>query len=195
VLTQTSTPVPIRLARRIILGTTLAGITYAAAASIYVGIEFGLQQGVDAALWRVASVAAPPKAVAVEATPKKLAAKKPVAPAPSTTLIRPAKGIDWGIIHGNNGVDIANKCGTSIVAAASGTVTEVGTGWNGGYGNAIRIQHKKTSTYYAHLSELHVSVGDVVEQGEVIGLMGITGKSTGCHVHFEVRGGTNPFGK
>jgi len=167
---------------------------YAAAASIYTGIEFGVQQGVDTALWRLASVAVPPKVQALEPTPKKLASKEPVAPAPSTALIRPAKGIDWGIIHGNNGVDIANKCGTPIVAAASGTVTEVGSGWNGGYGNAIRIKHKKTSTYYAHLSEMHVSVGDVVEQGEVIGLMGITGKSTGCHLHFEVRGGSNPFG-
>lgn len=135
-----------------------------------------------------------PKVQALEAVPKKLAATEPIAPAESSVLIKPAKGIDWGIIHGNNGVDIANKCGTKIVASAAGTISEIGAGWNGGYGNAVMIKHKKTKTYYAHLSEIHVEVGEYVEQGQTIGLMGITGKSTGCHVHFEVRGGINPFG-
>ena len=68
------------------------------------------------------------------------------------------------------------------------------SGWNGGYGNYIVIKHSNgTQTLYSHLSSNAVVVGDVVEQGENIGVMGNTGKSTGTHLHFEVRGGTNPF--
>ena len=67
-------------------------------------------------------------------------------------------------------------------------------GWNGGYGNYVVIRHNNgTQTLYAHLSSLSVGVGESVGQGETIGGMGNTGKSTGTHLHFEVRGGRNPF--
>lgn len=87
----------------------------------------------------------------------------------------------------HNGVDIANKVGTPIYAADSGTVILAKGGYNGGYGNTIVIDHgggKKTR--YGHASKLFVRVGDVVAKGENIAAMGSTGRSTGPHLHFEV---------
>lgn len=98
-------------------------------------------------------------------------------------------------IHGYNGVDLAAPIGTPILAAANGEVIiSRSGGWNGGYGNYIVIRHGNgTQTLYAHNSRNIVSVGDSVHQGEVIGTIGTTGKSTGPHVHFEIRGAKNPF--
>ncbi len=97
-------------------------------------------------------------------------------------------------IHGKNGVDLAAKEDTPILAAAGGKVTVSQTGWNGGYGNYVVITHNNgLQTLYAHNNENLVSVGDKVIQGQIIAHMGSTGKSTGSHVHFEVRGGKNPF--
>ncbi|MDQ2933147.1 MAG: peptidoglycan DD-metalloendopeptidase family protein [bacterium] len=98
-------------------------------------------------------------------------------------------------IHGYNGVDIAGAVGTPLYAAAAGKVIlSSNSGWNGGYGNLIIISHSNgTQTVYAHNSKNIVSVGETVEQGEKIGLMGSTGKSTGSHLHFEIRGAKNPF--
>lgn len=98
-------------------------------------------------------------------------------------------------IHGYNGVDLAGSSGSSIRAAAKGEViVSKSSGWNGGYGQYIVIKHANgTQTLYAHLSQNNVGVGAVVGQGEVIGLMGNSGRSTGTHLHFEVRGAKNPF--
>lgn len=98
-------------------------------------------------------------------------------------------------IHGYNAVDLAAPSGTAIYAAAEGEVIiSKSYGWNGGYGNYVVIKHPNgTQTLYSHNSSNTVSVGDYVAQGEVIGYVGSTGKSTGPHVHFEVRGATNPF--
>lgn len=114
---------------------------------------------------------------------------------PAGWLIQPAPGYNWGRLHGFNGDDIANSCGTPIVAAAAGTViVAIDSGWNGGYGKYIKIQHANgVITLYAHAKELFVDPGVAVNQGETIALMGTTGNSTGCHVHFEVRGAKNPF--
>jgi len=90
----------------------------------------------------------------------------------------------------HRGIDIANVIGTSIKATANGTVIAVGT--SGNYGKRIMIYHgtdEKGNTYvtvYAHLSEFKVGVGDKVSQGDLIGLMGSTGYSTGSHLHYEV---------
>ena len=98
-------------------------------------------------------------------------------------------------LHGYNGVDLANGCGMPILASASGDVIISRTGgWNRGYGNYIVITHPNgTQTLYAHNSSNIVGNGWHVVQGQVIGYTGSTGKVTGCHVHFEVRGAKNPF--
>lgn len=92
------------------------------------------------------------------------------------------------------GVDIGNKRGTPVVAAASGTVVKVvnyckegQSSCGGRYGNYITIQHANgTETRYAHLSSALVSVGQEVSQGQLIAKMGNTGRSSGPHLHFEV---------
>lgn len=94
--------------------------------------------------------------------------------------------------HGNNGVDLAAPTGTKIVASASGVVLLARNGYNGGYGNMVIIKHPNgTQTLYAHQSKLATSTGDNVSQGEVIGFVGSTGRSTGPHLHYEVRGARN----
>ena len=100
--------------------------------------------------------------------------------------------------HGTNAVDFGAPIGTTIFAAADGVVILAkGNGaYNGGYGNYIVIDHPNgTQTLYAHLSKVSVAVGDTVAKGEIIGKSGNTGRSTGPHLHFEVRGGSNPFVK
>lgn len=109
----------------------------------------------------------------------------------------PTNGFNWGRIHGRNGVDMANSCGTPIYASADGSVaTALSSGWNGGFGKYIKIIHPNgTETLYAHLSKLSVKAGDVVARGQLIGNMGTTGRSTGCHLHYEVHGARNPLAK
>lgn len=86
--------------------------------------------------------------------------------------------------HG--GYDIAGRNGTPIVATADGTV--VFAGWAGSYGNMVEIEHAYGwTTVYGHCSKLAVRAGDRVKAGEVVGFVGSTGKSTGPHVHYEVR--------
>ncbi len=90
--------------------------------------------------------------------------------------------------RGHKGIDIAAPYGTPIYAAESGTVIETGDGWNGGYGNCVRIQHDDGNiTVYAHQSSIAISYGDYVVKGQLIGYVGSTGDSTGNHLHFEVR--------
>lgn len=99
-------------------------------------------------------------------------------------------------IHGYNGVDLAAAVGTPILAAAEGNVIVAKSGgYNGGYGSYIVIQHDNgAQTLYAHASSVRVGVGERVARGEVIGGVGNTGRSTGAHLHFEIRnGGRNPF--
>lgn len=98
-------------------------------------------------------------------------------------------------LHGYNGVDIASYLGAPVLSSAAGEVIVArSSGWNGGYGNYIVVAHPNGSqTLYAHLSSLAVSAGKSVTRGEIIGYMGSTGRSTGTHLHFEVRGAKNPF--
>lgn len=84
------------------------------------------------------------------------------------------------------GVDIANKRGTPIVAVAPGEIVEVD--WDSGYGKKVEIAHGYgISTLYAHCQSISAKVGDRVAAGDRIALMGNTGRSTGPHLHFEVR--------
>ncbi len=99
-----------------------------------------------------------------------------------------------GIKPGHRGVDLAAPIGTPIYAAAGGNVIIARMGYNGGFGNYVVIQHDNgTKTLYAHQSRLATKAGDRVSQGEVIGYVGSTGRSTGPHLHIEVLGGKNPF--
>ncbi len=110
--------------------------------------------------------------------------------------LRPINGgVKTQGIHGYNGVDLASACGTPVMAAANGSVIiSKSQGWNAGYGNYIVISHpNNTQTLYSHLTKNIVFSGWNVVQGQVIGYIGSTGKSTGCHVHFEIRGAQNPF--
>lgn len=98
-------------------------------------------------------------------------------------------------LHGYNGVDLASYCGAPVFVSASGDVIIARpVGWNGGYGQYAVVSHANgTQTLYAHLGAIIVSPGWHVAQGQVLGYVGSTGASTGCHVHFEVRGARNPF--
>lgn len=90
-----------------------------------------------------------------------------------------------------NAVDIGAPIGTPIRAMADGTVivTKSPNGYNGGYGGLTIISHANGSqTLYAHQSKISVNVGDRVSQGDIIGQTGNTGRSTGPHLHFEIRG-------
>lgn len=102
-------------------------------------------------------------------------------------------------LHGYNAVDLAASRGTPVTASAGGEVVVAkfaeGDPWFGGYGNYIVIQHDNgTQTLYAHLSGEIVNRGWAVVKGQVIGYVGATGRATGPHLHFEVRGAKNPFG-
>ncbi len=92
-------------------------------------------------------------------------------------------GQRWGKLH--KGIDIARPSDRTIKAADNGRVTSAG--FDGGYGNKVIIDHNNgIRTVYAHLSSISVSVGQVVSQGQKLGVMGSTGNSTGIHLHFEV---------
>jgi murein DD-endopeptidase MepM/ murein hydrolase activator NlpD len=102
--------------------------------------------------------------------------------------------------HPFNAIDFANgSCGGPVYAAAGGTAQVVG--YNGGLGNYVRILHPNgVVTVYAHLSGHAVRQGEKTLQGQIIGYVGHTGRtipagSAGCHLHFEVRGATNPFAR
>jgi len=104
-------------------------------------------------------------------------------------------GIRTQGIHGYNAVDLAAAVGTPIRAAAAGEViVSKSGGWNGGYGNYVVVKHANGSqTLYAHMSSNNVGVGAYVGAGDTVGYVGNTGRSTGAHLHFEVRGASNPF--
>jgi murein DD-endopeptidase MepM/ murein hydrolase activator NlpD len=95
-------------------------------------------------------------------------------------------GMRWGRMH--EGTDFAGAHGTPIYSTADGVVTHAG--WLSGYGRLIKIQHAfGIETRYAHLSQIRVNVGQRVSRGERIGDMGNSGRSTGTHLHYEVRVG------
>jgi murein DD-endopeptidase MepM/ murein hydrolase activator NlpD len=115
---------------------------------------------------------------------------------PSGFLVRPViGGHKTQGLHGHNGIDIGATPGTPVLAAASGRAIVVRLGgYNGGYGNMIIISHDNgVQTVYGHLRDIYITQGQTVTQGQTIGEVGNTGKSTGPHLHFEVRGAKNPF--
>ncbi len=119
----------------------------------------------------------------------------PTAPAGYYACPLPGAVLTQGL-HGHDAVDLAAPRGTPIHAAASGVVTASKSNglYNGGYGNFVMISHSNGSqTLYSHMSKTAVSNGEHVSQGDIIGYVGMTGLTTGPHLHFEVRGAQNPF--
>ncbi len=84
----------------------------------------------------------------------------------------------------HSGIDLGAPLGTPVLAAKAGRVEFAG--WGDGYGNLVELDHGSTGTRYAHLEAIYVSQGQSVAQGQQIGLVGSTGRSTGPHLHFEI---------
>ncbi|MEP6547188.1 MAG: M23 family metallopeptidase [Gammaproteobacteria bacterium] len=145
----------------------------------------------------IVTAAATPSAGAPK-QPKKHAAPQPLTTIPEqyggslrwpldAYIVSSEYGERWGKIH--KGLDMAADAGEPVYAIAAGEVIYAGDGLRG-YGNVIILRHdRKTSSLYAHNSELKVKQGDQVAQGTLIALLGNTGHSTGPHVHFEIRDG------
>ncbi len=105
-------------------------------------------------------------------------------PLPGVSVITSVFGLRWGEIH--PGLDMPAPRGTLIRAAKDGRV--ISSGYMGGYGREVVIEHRNNYlTRYAHNSVNFVKIGDFVRKGQAIGLVGSSGRSTGAHLHFEVR--------
>lgn len=145
-----------------------------------------------------------PPRTTVLAAPTPIAAPKPPVPAakrasrsrpavqadryvrPSPAAIISPFGMRWGRLH--KGVDFGAPYGAEIRAAADAIVVGAGNGIEDGYGGLVLLRHKDgVVTAYAHMSQVLVHSGDRVTAGQVVGLVGSTGHSTGAHLHFEVR--------
>ncbi|MBI4094028.1 M23 family metallopeptidase [Candidatus Kaiserbacteria bacterium] len=183
--------------------TVKKGDTLASIAKRYGGDadEIASYNGVEGALTAGTEIIIPdgevPAPVSVPRRPASAYATSAGTPSQAGYYLRPiAGGIRSQGLHGYNGVDLAAPSGTPIFASAEGDVIVAkDTGWNGGYGQYVVIQHPNGSqTLYSHASSVIVSVGQHVQQGQVIAYVGRTGKATGAHVHFEIRNGIrNPF--
>ncbi|WP_281054936.1 M23 family metallopeptidase [Turneriella parva] len=93
-------------------------------------------------------------------------------------------GSRWGKLHG--GIDVAAARGSIVVGATEGTVMIVGD--QGAYGHCVFVEnHDGTVAWYAHLTESYVKTGDKIARGQIVGISGNTGRSTGPHLHFEMR--------
>ncbi len=135
--------------------------------------------------------------------PKKSYYATPQVPLGSSYFICPhsARHITQGL-HWYNAIDFGGKCGDPVYAAAEGVVQRVKYGWNYGAGNYLTILHpNEVVTMYGHVQKSLVAPGQPVSQGDIVALMGGkpgtpgAGISTGCHVHFGVRGARNPFAR
>jgi len=93
-------------------------------------------------------------------------------------------GNRWGKVHG--GIDVAASRGSIVVGATEGTVMLIGD--QGAYGHCVFVEnHDGTVAWYAHLTDSYVKVGDKISRGQIVGSSGNTGRSTGPHLHFEMR--------
>ena len=120
----------------------------------------------------------------------RIAAEKSPFAMPLKTSFRFTSGFGrrWGRAH--EGIDMAGAHGSPVLVTADGVVTHAG--WENGYGKLVTVRHAfGLETRYGHLSEIRVNVGDKVSRGDRIGDMGNTGRSTGTHLHYEVRVGGN----
>lgn len=132
-------------------------------------------------------------------TPAALVAQTPPAAGALGDFVWPTTGsISQGYSWYHKAIDIANSGAPAVVAAKGGTVVQAGWGVPQAYGIHVIIDHQDgTKTLYGHLSSVAVSAGQAVLRGQVVGQMGSTGRSTGTHLHFEIRapsGNVNPLG-
>jgi len=104
-------------------------------------------------------------------------------------FVWPAGGkITQGFKWYHKGIDIANRSAPDVLAADAGSVVVVGWPAPWGYGNRVIVDHGNGFiTWYAHLSRIYVKAGQAVSRGQAVGKMGSTGRSTGIHLHFEIR--------
>jgi murein DD-endopeptidase MepM/ murein hydrolase activator NlpD len=130
---------------------------------------------------------APAKTVAKAPTSDSAAAPGATQGTHNSPSGRPVGGVITQMPHaGHVAIDFAVPVGTDVHATMDGKV--IYAGWNNqGYGNLVIVENGPYKTYFAHLSKIPVSVGDRVKKGEVVGISGNTGNSTGPHVHYEVR--------
>ena len=105
----------------------------------------------------------------------------------------PVNGVITQNYHSSHqGLDFGIEVGTPVKSTMSGTVTYAG--WNNeGYGNLVIVDNGNYQTYYGHLDSIPVSVGQQISSGDVIGLSGNTGNSTGPHLHYEIRSNGEPI--
>ncbi|MFI8963627.1 M23 family metallopeptidase [Streptomyces sp. NPDC053493] len=170
----------------------------AVAGATHVTASAAVAKQADVQAKAAAQLAAQVKAAAAKAAAKPVVAKKAakkvtgwVKPVSAYTLSATFNqgGAMWA--HKHSGQDFAVPVGTPVKAAATGTVVKAGP-YGGGdgpaYGNAIVVKHANgTYSQYAHLSKIKVSIGQKVTVGQIIGLSGNTGNSSGPHLHFEIR--------
>lgn len=129
--------------------------------------------------WKKADAVAAPGAISVPSS-------KPVTTATYTSGYGVRSDPFRGSAAMHAGIDLAAPMGTPIYATADGVVDRAE--WSGGYGNLVEIDHGRgLQTRFGHLSRILVHPGDHVARGQVIALMGSTGRSTGSHLHYEVR--------
>ncbi len=154
-------------------------------------IQRRLAEGL-AELYRLQEYARPSGAMAAE--PDGSAEGREAVPAFSEPANWPARGdvtspFGWRVYRSrpnyHTGIDVALRYGTPVMATADGTV--VGSGWQPGYGWSVLVQHGEGyNTLYAHLSEALAQLGERVKPGEIVGLSGSSGNSTGPHLHYEI---------
>ncbi|WP_051569174.1 peptidoglycan DD-metalloendopeptidase family protein [Alkaliphilus transvaalensis] len=130
------------------------------------------------------------RVIAQGTTPRPATVATGVFASPTRGTLTSRFGMRWGSMH--QGIDVAASTGTPINAADAGKVTFSGV--NGAYGNLVIIDHENGyQTYYAHANRLLVKKGDRVHKGQQIATVGSTGRSTGPHLHFEVRKNGQPL--
>lgn len=172
---------------RVTAAQALAPAEVAAPADVNERLATALDEGYKAAL-------AQPKTPTSDASRASRSREQPAPTAsaePGGSFARPgagrltsAYGRRWGRLHA--GIDLAAGMGSPVRAAAAGVV--VSGGWESGYGKVVRVRHAEgTQTVYAHMSAVLVDGGDRVSAGALVGREGNTGRSTGAHLHFEVR--------
>jgi murein DD-endopeptidase MepM/ murein hydrolase activator NlpD len=151
----------------------------------------GLAETLERSLSGAAPPAAPgPAAVAPRTSPGALASVLPVA-GHVTSGFGMRTDPFTGALREHDGLDVGAPEGAAIRATADGVVRSAGP--RGGYGNAVEVDHGNgLTTLYGHASELLVRAGDTVRAGQEIGRVGSSGRSTGAHLHFEVRVGGRP---